>query len=172
MTRHVPIAAGVAVILGFAGILSSHMGAIPYWDAKVYFDCVEGAVRKPFDILNFACAGHPSVLYVGAWGITQYLWPWTPAAIYALNIAVGAASIAAFGGLSKVLFPEASSLEHVLAAALYAFAPVFVAHAIFLNLDYGATALFVIFLYFLVARRFWWAAVFAIATTFSKETGL
>jgi len=171
LTRQPP-AALILIIVGFVALLAFHVDAIPFWDARVYFDCVATAVHKPFDILNFRCAGHPSVMYLWAWGITQYLWPWKPAALYAVNMAVGAASIAAFDGIFRQLFPKASAVERVLAVSLYAFAPLFVVHAIVLNLDYAATALFVVFLYFLLAQRFWWAAVFAIATAFTKETGL
>jgi hypothetical protein len=56
-------------------------------------------------------------------------------------------SIAAFDGLLRRLFPGTINTEYALVTALYALAPLFVSHAIFLNLDYGATALFALFLY-------------------------
>jgi hypothetical protein len=70
------------------------------------------------------------------------------------------------------LFPNRRDIEYTLVTALYAWAPLFVSHAIFLNLDYGATALFVLFLHFLAADRIWRATAFAVALAFTKETGL
>src|SRR5262245_8268383 len=91
--------------------------------------------------------------------------------MYATNAALGAASIAAFHRLLGVCFPGRDQVERTLVTALYALAPLWVAHAIFLNLDYAATVFYVLFLSCLFARRFWWANVWAIALIFSKETG-
>jgi hypothetical protein len=88
----------------------------------------------------------------------------------AINAAVGLASIAAFDGLLRRLFPNRRDAEYTLLSALYGLAPLFVAHAIFLNLDYGATAFFVLFLYFLIVHRFWVASACAVALAFTKET--
>lgn len=161
----------VLVILLFVAIIVTHLDAIPFWDAKNYLRCVEDAVSKPFDLLNFRCFGHPSIVYALIWGLTQYARPWSPAFMYAINAVVGVASIAAFDGLLRRLFPNTRDAEYSLVTALYALAPLFVSHAIFLNLDYGATALFVLFLYFLVARRFWPSSAVAVALIFTKETG-
>ena len=159
------------VIVVFVSIVLSHLDFIPVWDAKYYLQCVEDAVDRPFDLLNFRCFYHPSIVSTLLWSVTQYLWPWTPPLIYATNALLGAASIAAFYGLIRLLFPNRPDGEYVLVTALYALAPVFVAHAIFLNVDYSVTAFVVIFLYFLIARRFWLASAFAVAAMFSKETG-
>ena len=158
------------VMLLFVAIVATHLDAVPFWDSKNFLDCVEVAVGKPFDLLSFRCWGHPSLVYVWMWSLTQYLWPWTPAFLYAFNAVVGVMSIAAFDGLLRSLFPGKGDTEYALVTALYALAPLFVSHAIFLNLDYGATALFVLFLHFLVARRFWIASAFAVALIFTKET--
>jgi hypothetical protein len=161
----------LVVILVFVAIVGTHFDAVPFWDSKNYLLCVEVAVGKPFDPLSFRCWGHPSLVYLWVWSLTQYLWPWTPAFLYATNAVVGIMSIAAFDGLLRHLFPGKENTEYALVTALYALAPLFVSHAIFLNLDYGATALFVLFLYFLVARRFWTATAVAVALIFTKETG-
>jgi len=154
----------------FVAIVATHLDVIPFWDAKNYLLCVEEAVGKPFDLLNFRCFTHPSIAYALLWGLTQYVWPWSPAFMYAINAVVGVASIAAFDGLLRRLFPDGRDAEYTLVTALYALAPLFVSHAIFLNLDYGATAFFVIFLYCLMAHRFWAASAFALAAMFTKET--
>jgi hypothetical protein len=159
------------VVLLFAAIVTSHFDVVPFWDAKAYLYCVEEAVQKPFDILSFRCGGHPSIVYALLLGLTQYVSPWNPPLMYATNLVLGIASIAAFHGLLRRLFRDRSAIEYALVTALYALAPLFVAHAIFLNVDYGATAFFVLFLYFLFAARFWLAAASAVALIFSKETG-
>jgi hypothetical protein len=161
----------VVVMLLFVAIVATHLDAVPFWDARNFWQCVEVAAGKPFDLLSLRCWGHPSLVYVWMWSVTQYVWPWTPALLYALNAAVGVLSIAAFDALLRHLFPGKRNSEYALVTALYALAPLFVSHAIFLNLDYGATAFFVLFLYGLVARRLWIATGFAVALIFTKETG-
>jgi hypothetical protein len=158
------------VILLFVALVASHLDFIPFWDARNYFYCVEEAVQKPFDLLNFGCFGHPSIAYAWLLGLSQYLWPWNPSFMVGTDAVLGVASIAAFDALLRLVFPKRSGVEYTLVTALYALAPLFVAHAIFLNVDYGATVFFVLFLYALVARRFWLANGFALAAIFSKET--
>ena len=159
----------IAVV--FAGIVASYRDFVPYWDAKGYFDCVAHAARTSFDLLNYHCFGHATIAYLLPLVFTQYLAPWNVSLTYAANALLGTASIIAFHALLRLLFPKRSAVEYALVTALYAFAPLFVVHAIFLNLDYGMTAFFALFLYFLLARRFRLASVFAAAMMLSKETG-
>jgi hypothetical protein len=158
------------VILVFLAMVASHVDVIPFWDAKSYLYCVEDAVRQPFDLVNFRCAGHP-VFYALLWGLTQYLSPWDPTPMYAVNAVLGVAAIIAFDALLRLLFPHRGGAEYALVTALFAAAPLLVAHAIFLNLDYGVTIVFVLFLHALLAGRFWLASAFAVAVIFTKETG-
>jgi hypothetical protein len=162
----------LCVMVPFVAIVATHLDAIPIWDGMNYQGCVEDAVGRPFDLLNFRCFDHPSIVYLLLWGVTQYVRPWTPSLMYGVNAVAGLASIAALNGLLRHLFPNRRDIEYTLVTALYAWAPLFVSHAIFLNLDYGATALFVLFLHFLAADRVWHATAFAVALTFTKETGL
>ena len=161
----------LAIILVFVAIVATHLDAVPIWDAKNYWICVQAAVHAPFNPLNFRCNGHPNIVYMGFLGVTQYVWPWNLSVVYIVNALLGAASIAAFDALLRVLFPNRRDAEYTLLTACYAFAPLFVAHAVFINLDYAVTALFVLFLWSLVARRGWLAAAFAIAALLTKETG-
>ena len=159
------------VVIVFVGIVVSYLGFIPYWDAQSYFNCIAAATGQPFDLLNFRCVGHPSVVYLLLLGLVQYVTPWNASLMYAINAILGVASIVAFHALLRLLFPKRSPIEYALVTALFAFAPLFVAHAIFLNVDFGMTVFFAVFLYFLVARRFWAASVSAVAMMFSKEIG-
>jgi hypothetical protein len=159
------------IVILFVGIVASYRGFIPYWDAQSYFNCIAYATGLPFDLLNFRCVNHPSVVYLFLLGLAQYVAPWNASLMYGINAILGVGSIAAFHALLGLLFPKRSATEYALVTALFAFAPLFVAHAIFLNLDYGMTVFFVMFLYFLVARRWWAANVSAIAMMFSKEIG-
>jgi hypothetical protein len=161
----------LGIILLFVALVATRLDAIPIWDAKTYWACVQEAVHHAFDPLNFRCYNHPALVYLGLWGLTQYVWPWNPSVLYAVNALVGAASIVAFDVLLRVLFPNRRGAEYTLVTACYAFAPLFVSHAVFVNLDYGATAFFVLFLSCLLTRRIWLASAFAIATLFTKETG-
>src|SRR3954452_5970449 len=90
--------------------------------------------------------------------------------MYVVNAVIRVESIVPFDGLVRRLFPDQGSSEYALVTALYAFAPLFVSHAVFLSVDFGATALFGIYLYFRAVRHFWVAAVAAWALLFTKET--
>ena len=169
VTKAAPAFALVALL--FAGIVASHWDFVPYWDAKGYFDCIAHATQTAFSLQNYRCFGHTTIAYLLPLAFTQSLAPWNLPLTYAANALLGLASIAAFQALLGRLFPGRSAVEYALVTALYALAPLFVVHAIFLNLDYGMTAYFVLFLHFLIARRVWPASVFAIALVLSKETG-
>src|SRR5213594_3813240 len=96
----------LAIILVFVAIVATHLDAVPIWDAKNYWSCVQAAVHAPFSLLNFRCNGHPAILYVALLGLTQYVWPWNLSVVYIVDALLGAASIAAFDALLRVLFPN------------------------------------------------------------------
>lgn len=91
--------------------------------------------------------------------------------MYLVNTVIGVASIVAFHALLRLLFPNRARIEYALATALYALAPLFVANAVFLTLDYAAAAFFVLFVYFMFAGRPWTAGAFIAFLAFTKETG-
>lgn len=160
----------VLISLTLLVLVAAHLDAVPFWDAKNYLGCVE-TVQLPFGLLNFRCFGHSSIAYLSLWALTQYVRPWSPAAIYVTNGLLGVLSIAAFDALVRRQCPDRRDIEYTLVAALYGLAPLFVAHAIFLNVDYGATVFYVLFLSCLFAERFWAASACAVALVFTKETG-
>ncbi|HZT77291.1 MAG TPA: hypothetical protein VFA27_11575 [Vicinamibacterales bacterium] len=155
----------------FAAIIAWHLDVVPIWDARIYYSCIEEAVHKPFDLLNFRCFAHPSIAYAFVMGLTQYVAPWTPALLYVVNGVIGVAAIVAFHAIVRRLIPNRPAREYALVAALFGLGPLFVANAIFLTLDYAAAALFVLFTYFLLARRPWAAGLLGAAVAFTKETG-
>lgn len=161
--------APIAVV--FSAIIASYGDYIPYWDAKSYFDCIARAAGQRFSPFNFTCVGHPSAVYLSLLGIGQYLTPWKLGFAYAVNAVLGIVSIVAFDRVLRALFPKLSTPEYTLGTALYAFTPLFLVHAIFINVDYGMTAFFVMFLAALLNRRYWLACIAAVATMLSKEVG-
>jgi hypothetical protein len=167
--RDVVFLAPIALL--FAGIVASYGDYVPYWDAKGYYDCIAHTAQASFDLNNTRCFGHTTVSYLLPLVLTQYVAPWNVSAVYAANVLLGIASIAGFHALLRLLVPQRPPIEYALVTMLYAFAPLFVVHAIFLNLDYGMTAYFVLFLYFLMARRFWPAGILAGGVVLAKETG-
>jgi hypothetical protein len=160
----------LAIVVVFVAIVATHLDAVPIWDGKSFWTCVT-AVHHVFDPLDFRCYSHPTLVYLWLWHLTQHVRPWNPSALYVVNAVVVAASIVAFDALLRVLFPNRRDAEYILLTACYAFAPLFVAHAIFINFDYGATAFFVLFVSCLLTGRVWLASAFAIATLFTKEAG-
>ena len=161
----------LAVLTLFTAVVASHLDVTPIWDAHIYYACIEEAVHKSFELVNFRCVSHPSIFYALLLGVTQYLAPWTPAWLYVVNAAVGLLSIVAFHRIVRLLYPDRPRYEYALVTALYGLAPLFVANAVFLTLDYAATALVVLFVYFLLARRPWAAGAVGAAVAFTKETG-
>jgi hypothetical protein len=159
------------IVLVFLAIVAAWRDYIPYWDARSYFDCIVSGTTKPFNLLDFRCVAHPSVVYLFLLGLARRFAPWDPAWMYAVNGLLGAASIVAFHRLVRALFPGRAPVEYGLVAALYAFAPLIVVHAVFLNVDYGMTAFAVLFLAALLAKRFWAASFAATAMMLSKEIG-
>lgn len=160
----------LAIVVVFVAIVATHLDAVPIWDGKNFWGCVT-AVHDVFNPLDFRCYSHPTLVYLWLWYLTQYVRPWNPSVLYVVNAVVGAASIVAFDALLRVLFPNRRDAEYILLTACYAFAPLFVSHAIFVNFDYGATAFFVLFVSCLLTGRPWLASAFAIATLFTKEAG-
>ena len=50
------------VVALFVALVASHLDVVPMWDARAYWSCVVEAVQRPFDLLNFRCGGHPSIV--------------------------------------------------------------------------------------------------------------
>src|SRR5262249_21672930 len=141
--------------LAFVAVVAADCDVAPYWGSAAYFNCLAHALHRPFNLFDFRCVGHPSIVYLLLLGLPPSLAPWQPVIVWGVNAMLGVASIAAFHDVLRRLFPAQSGLERGFATALYALAPLFVAHALVVNLDYGMTAFFVLLLDSLLARRFW-----------------
>jgi hypothetical protein len=144
----------------------------PFWDGSVDISIIRRALHtQPFSLLNFRVSGHPSIIYLLLLGIPQIFTNSIPL-VYLSNMALAMAAISAFYGILRLLTDgKYSRMEMVLATAIFACSPVYVAHIFHVTLDFGVVSFFVIFLYFLLREKFLWASIFALAMCFTKETG-
>ena len=171
LQRILPYAGLLCVIAVFAAIVLWHLDFVPFYDGAAYYNCIADAVKERFDLLKFRCDGHLSILYLLYLSLPMYADLGNTALLYIANGLLGIASIVAFHGLLQIVFPAIDRRSRDLATALYALSPLFLAHLFHINLDFGLTVFFVLYLRFLLAGQFERANVFAVAMIFTKETG-
>ena len=159
----------------FLAILAPYHDLVPFWDSRVYADCVVDAVGKGFDPLAFNCAGHPTALYMMLVGAGQRLAPGSTAALLAVNVLLGFLALFSFHRIALRLIPageRASSLLPGLATLAFALHPVFLAGAAFLNPDYGVAVFFLAAAASLLEGRLALAVVAGTFAVWSKQPGV
>ena len=145
----------------------------PVWDSSNYYRCIRDATGGPFRLHFFRCADHSSLAYIMLIGLTQYIDFGNVMLVYVANGLLAAAAAVGFYALLKLLLPDAlSEYERGLLVGLSVLSPVFFAHLIHINLDFGLTYFFILFLSSLLHRRFLMAALTGTAMAFTKETGM
>lgn len=160
------------LFLVFFLVLSPHLNFVPIWDGAIYSRCLNTAVTNKFFLFNFNCVGHTSMIYVLLLSISQYLTLGKPLFLNLTNILLGFLSILAFYKILILIFRKELEKEIFLVTCLFAFFPTFLASVINLNLDFGMTAFYLLFLYALLYQKKILTVLFATATIFSKEPGV
>ncbi len=147
---------------------------VPIWDGQLYyFRCIVPAVSAPqFNLLNFRCYEHSSLAYALLLSASQWISPNNLLLIYLTNVALIVISAIALFKILTFIKPDIYQWEALLASVQFAFSPVYLAHAFHINLDFGLVCFFVPYLYFLLRKKYWIAALFATAMVFTKETGV
>lgn len=157
----------------FLFLIVPRLSFVPIWDGRFYADSILEAIRTPFDLPKFNCAGHPTMLW-GLWiGLFQIFDPGSPFLLHLPSVLLGLASVVAFFKIAKTLFPEpATGSEIYLLAGIFSVFPAIVAATLETNPDSGVLAFFMILLALLLAKKFRLAVVASIFLVCSKESGL
>ncbi|MDD4627963.1 MAG: hypothetical protein PHE68_01045 [Candidatus Peribacteraceae bacterium] len=170
--RKVRIIGLLLVIILLLCTIIPFFGVTPFYDGISFVNCFNSGVEQPiFNPLNFRCAGHPFgfLLLIG---LTQYIDYQNMMLVHLLNLCIAVGGIIAFYKLLKLFLPHDTRIEQILLTAMYALAPLTVIHIIQPAFDFGLMVFFVIFLYFLLTGKRWWASLIALAVLFTKETGI
>ena len=145
---------------------------VPIWDGNVYVQCVVDAARSGLDLHSLRCGGHHSQLYMGLLALSQVAFPGRVAAIVAVNLALGAAALAAFAAALRRLAPgDGYRAERALVVVALAVHPLIAATLLQVNSDFGVYAFFAMVLAALSWRRYRACALAGLLLCFSKETG-
>ncbi len=176
LRRHLRIPASwglLCVIVILFIMVAMVLDTSPVWDSASYYRCIREATKGLFRLRYFRCSDHSSLVYAMLVGFTQYLSFGNVKLVYIVNALLAAASAAAFYRLLILLLRNAlSEYERSLIVGLSVLSPVFFAHLLHINLDFGLTCFFILFLSFLLHRHFWMAAAAGTALVFTKETGM
>jgi hypothetical protein len=164
---HLPFIALAAV---FALTSWSQFDSFPVWDGFAFF-------RHCY--MSFAetgspeCFGHSAIFNTLLFGMTQKLWYGSYQAVYALNVLLGLAGLAAFALLLRHLYGDVlSDLEAALVTGCLVLNPVFLAHVVQPSLDYALTVYVAALLLALSKRRFNAAAAAGYLLILTKENGI
>lgn len=163
-----------ACLLIFVALVAPHLGAVPIWDSRVYYDwCLLPGISGAFHPLNFNCFGHPSMLYMLLFAPLQWISGGSALLLNLTNVALGCVAIAAFWILTGELWPGDSSRgDRFLGTAILAAWPAAVANSLSMNPDYGVFVFFLLYLAALIKERIPTAALAGMFLVLSKEAGV
>ena len=155
----------------YAALCLSHASAVPMWDARIYTDCIESAVRIGTFPAAYNCAGHPTATWAFLVSRLLFLAPDSFWPLLLVNVALGVLGLLAFLDLLRALFPDGEHEALLLTACLGVF-PVVAAGTVDLNPDHGVLVFFLLVLRALIRARPVEAALFGLLLAFSKEPGV
>lgn len=163
-----------AILLLFLLLTVPRLGAVPVWDARVYYDqCLLPSLYRSFNPINFNCFGHPSMLYMLVFAPGQWLSGGSAILLNLTNVALGCLAIAAFWIITGAFWPRRESRgDRLLGTAILVVWPAALANSLNMTPDYGVFVFFLLFLAALLKERIALAALFATFLAFSKETGV
>ncbi len=167
----IPISCFLSIFAGLVIIMIPLTDFRPLLDGNVYLSCISSAVSQPFNIFNFRCVDHISIAYILLLSISQYIIPHSNPLIFVTNILLATCTSAALYGILRIL-TRSGHFETCLATAIFAFSPVYVANIFEATLDFGLVSFFTIYIFFLLKRSYLVACLFAVAMSFTKETGI
>lgn len=161
------------IYLPYIILISAYSSVIPIWDSwEIADNSIINAISTPFYLFNFDFMGHPSFMYYLLISLPQYFNPGNASLLILGNAILGILSARAFLGILNYIFLKKSLLtEKYILTLIYLYIPVFTASTIYLNHDFGVAVFFIIFLYFLLEKKYFRVFIFGVFLSFSKETG-
>jgi hypothetical protein len=148
----------------------AYFHVLPIWDGFAFFrHCYMSYAESG----STECFGHSAILNTVLFGMTQRLLYGNQQAVYALNVLLGLAGLAAFTILARHLFERRlSGVETALVSGCLILNPVFLLHVVQPCLDY-ALAVYVIFLLLSLAKGWYNAAAMAgYLLVLTKDNGI
>ncbi len=159
--------------LVYIGLVAAFSGLVPFYDGGIYYASIERLVNHPFTWANLHMEGHPSPVYALLMAWSQFMWQGAVIPMFATNAALALfATVMMFKLLQQMFGRTATTLECCLGASIYGLMPVLLVHMFHINLDFGLSVFLVPYIYFLLNKRLWLAAICATAMMLTKETGV
>ncbi len=162
-----------AMTIVYTALVAAFSGLVPFYDGGIYYASIERLVNQPFQWAHLHMEGHPSPVYALLMAWSQYWWQGAVVPMFATNAVFALfATVMMFKLLQQMFGRTITTLECCLGASLYGLMPVLLVHMFHINLDFGLSVFLVPYLYFLLNKRLWLAALFATAMMLTKETGV
>lgn len=160
------------------GILAAHLALlsfffdyVPLWDSKSYIEtCLQPAIAKPFNLLNFDCSNHGTLIYSLWMTAGQWLFFGSNLAYHLSSYLLILPSIVGF----YFLLQRSTQYEFskVLGLLLFSFNPVIISNTINTSPDFAVLCFGIGVVLGLLAQSFWAVMLFGFGMCFSKESGV
>jgi hypothetical protein len=162
-----------AVLVVSIGLLATRLGMVPFWDGRIYADCLVDAAIRHLAVSTMRCGGHPSHAYILYAGAIQMLSPESFAPMLVANVVLYLLSCAAVYRLAQLAFPgEEHQSDRALITALVAVQPAVLASVVQPNIDLPLLPAFLWATVCIIRRRWLPLIALGIALAFTKETGV
>lgn len=159
-------------VAAFVTVLATQSHYIPIWDSWVYATCVVDASAHPWEFARLGCAGHFSHAYVFLLEVPALLGIDAMCGMLFINAVLGALAILSVHSIARCLLPGCQHRVDCSTIALaFAMHPVFIASAVFINVDYGVLTFGLLTFACLLREKRLCAALVGCFLVFSKEVG-
>jgi hypothetical protein len=156
----------------FAGAVLSQWHYTPMWDSWIYANCVTEAAAHPSQFWRYGCVQHLSHGYVFLLAAVQRLGLSGQPGVLCVNTLLGIGAILALYSSARSVLPGPRyRVDCALLTSGWAAFPVFLASAVFVNIDYGVLVFGLMTLACLLRGRLYSAALAGLGLVLSKETG-
>jgi hypothetical protein len=155
------------------GLLATRVGMVPFWDGRIYADCLVDAALRHLALSTMRCGGHPSHAYILYGGAIQMLSPESFAPMLFANVVLYLASCAGVYRLAQLAFPGDEHVpDRALITALVAVQPAILASVVQPNIDLPLLPAFLWATVCIIRRRWFPLIVLGAVLAFTKETGV
>src|SRR5687768_8705090 len=163
---------GVTLVITLA-LLASQAAHVPFWDGRIYADCVIDAAEQRLAIDSLRCAEHISHAYMLYAGAVQMLSPGSFPLILLANALLYLLACAAFHRIASLAFPDSEhAFDRALLTSAFAAHPALLASVVQPNIDVPMLPALLWATVFALRRR--WLALVAtgILLVATKESGV
>jgi hypothetical protein len=162
-----------AMLVTTLALLTVRAGFIPFWDGRIYAECIVDAGERHVALSTLRCVEHISHAYMLYAGALQMLSPGSFPLMLLANVILYLLACAAFYRLAQLAFPSSEhALERALLTAAFAAQPAVLASVVQPNIDLPMLPAFLWGTVFIIRRR--WLALILVGTALiaTKESGV